>query len=463
MLKEVLKSGLYEQVRRIEVPYDPINEGSTDAILKSAGNQVPLVQICNTLINQQDINYCRLIVGKSFLPQLELSFNGEDNFIDNDFPLVKDLVTVYIGNVYDTEYKTIKIDFEIVNCEMHGFTVVVTGKMWLEFMKLTDIQTYKDLTSFKVLKKFCEEHALGLVTNIDDTDDQMTWIQCNETNEAFLIDHVIRHMWVADNVIVRTFIDPWYRLVVCDMFKEMEETPKDDQIIINRFNGEKLDPVQKLILTNDANAINTMCKFNAYELMYNQKSLTTPSKVDMQFMNFDMASENYQQSIEPEFIKAWLQNLSTDKEQDVMADFIDNLSLQVVKRDEVHANVHPHWHQAALIMDWSQGLFDRVIFKLCINGTLNQLYVYKTINVEVWKESKRYPEPIPQGVRRDEVEVNDAAKYQPNAMNAVQNQRLSGKYMITSLTWEYTKSTNLQQFVECQRRMWPLFDVTKLK
>ena len=211
MLKEVLKSGLYEQVRRIEVPYDPINEGSTDAILKSAGNQVPLVQICNTLINQQDINYCRLIVGKSFLPQLELSFNGEDNFIDNDFPLVKDLVTVYIGNVYDTEYKTIKIDFEIVNCEMHGFTVVVIGRMWLEFMKLTDIQTYKDLTSFKVLKKFCEEHALGLVTNIDDTDDQMTWIQCNETNEAFLIDHVIRHMWVADNVIVRTIIDPWYR------------------------------------------------------------------------------------------------------------------------------------------------------------------------------------------------------------------------------------------------------------
>lgn len=463
MLKEIIKSGLYEQVRKIEVPYDPINEGSTDAILKSAGNQVPLVQICNTLINQQDINYCRLIVGKSFVPQLELSFNGEDNFIDNDFPLVKDLVTVYIGNAYDTEYKTIKIDFEIINCEMHGHTVVVTGKMWLEFMKLSDIVTYKDLTSFKVIKKFCETHSLGLVTNIDDTDDQMTWIQCNETNEAFLVDHVIRHMWVADNVIVRAFIDPWYRLVVCDMFKEMEETPKDDELTISRFNGETLDPVQKLILTNDVNAVNTMCRYNLYELVYNQKSLTTPSKVDMQFMNFDMASENYQKSIEPEFIKAWLQNLSTDKEQDVMTDFIDNVSLQITKRDDAHTNVHPHWHQAALVMDWSQGLFDRVIFKLHIDGTLNQLYVYKTINVEVWKELKKYPEPIPEGSKRSDVEINDTAKYQPNQMDAVQNQRLSGKYMITGLTWEYTKSTMLQQLIECQRRMWPVFDVTKLK
>lgn len=467
MLKEVLKGKLCDSVRNISVPFDDINEGSTDAILKSAGSQIPLVQVCNTLINQTDINYCNIIVGKQFLPQLELSFNGSNNFIDNDFPLVKDIVTVYVGSTYETTYKTIKIDFEIVNCETHNQTVVITGKMWLEFMKQTDIVTYIDMTSFKAIKQFCSKWSLGLVTNIEDSNDQMTWLQCNETNEAFLTEHLIRHIWLDESAVIRAFIDPWYRLVICDAFKEMSETAVDDEIKIDRFNGDKLGtedkPVQKLILNNDDNSVNWLCKYNLYELTYNQKSLTTPSNVDMQVMLHSMSAENDKDSILSTFVKTALQNQSNAKQEDVMADYVDNMSVQTIKRDTDHSNVHEHWQEAALLSDWSKGLFDRVILKLHISGTINQLYVYKNVNVEVWKSNKRYVEPLPDNMKRQDVEVNGAAKYQPTALQNTLNQRLSGQYFITALSWEYTKTTLQRQTIECQRRMWPLFNVDKLK
>lgn len=456
MLVEVVKSKLVDSVRQIEFPFDPVASDSSQNILNVGGRIIPVVQVCNTLIPWGDLTYLSMSVGKSFLPTLELQFKASQTFLHDDFPLLRDLVTIYIGNTYDKDFKTIKCDFEIIECETRDLMVNIKAVLFISFLNQVDIMVYDNMTSFEVVKKFCEINQLGFVTNVKDTSDAMTWLQCNETNGAFLQNHVLRHMWVSNTSIMRWFIDPWYNLVVCDMFNELNETPLDEEITYDWFANKPLDVPQKLILTNNYKNDNWIANFIKYDMLYNKDAINSPCTA-----NLHVATHSMQQSsMQFETIDTELQQQSTDTEQDTFADWNVDSSLQFAKRDEAHSNVHMHWNEAAITYDWSKGVFDKIIVRLHLQGPINALHVCKVVNTEFYKMGYRAYEPVPEKSRRMDVDSNT---FQTHQFDQTLNNRLTGKYIISALIWEYIPQYGIRELVECQRRMYPLFDVTKLK
>lgn len=454
MLKEVLRGTLIDTVRNINVNYDAIYDDSAKDIVIAAGKLAPLVQVCNTVVPMGSIQFFNLQYGKEFLPTLDMQFNDNANFMFNDFPLIHDIATVYIGNTFDTNFKVIKADFIIDDAKQENGTIHIKAHLFVDdVLKQAVIQSYDDMTSVDVIKKICEDTGLGLVTNIDGTDDRMTWLQCNETYLSFIKRHLLRHMWLGENKVVRAFIDPWYRLTICDVFTEMEETPLDDTITVDNYTGKSLPKPQKLILNNNINTENWMSRFTKYGMTYNCKSMRRPSAVDIVSMQQNLAD----QSVSAQTTKAVIKQESTDKVFDAFADYTTSTAIQLHTRDADHSNVHKHFYEAAAIYDWSQGMLDRVILTCTLQRTLNPLYVFKTLNVELWSTNNRLEEPVEENVK-----ATDAPKRQPNAAQNVKNIRLSGKYISTALTWSYVKSTQLQQIVELQRRMWPVLDIDNM-
>lgn len=458
MLKEVFESTLLKTVREIVVDFDPIGDQSTKQPLEAAGRLVPLLKVCNTVVDFSSVQWCNVCVGKDFLPTLDLSFAANANFLENDFPLTHDVVTIYVGNTHDTNFKTIKCDFLILNAEQNGSNISIKGELNVPMLSDSAIKSWSNITCMDVLKDVCQTIGLGLVTNIDASADSMTWLQCNETFESFIRKHLVRHMWLGSNdKVVRVFVDAWYRLNVVDVLAEMSVAPLDDELTVVPATGEKLDPPQKLILNNDINGGNPLASFNAWNLRYDNKAMKTPSAVNMQSATFDMSNA----AIEHVQTDATLIQQSTDKDLDVMADWSIRQSLQIAKKDAAHANMHDNFYEAATTFDWSQGMLGRAVLQLTVPQTINALYVYKTVNVELYKHGQRMQAPIPEKEERGK--QNSGDDKQPNSVEQVLNARLSGQYIITALTWQFTRSQMLSQIVECQRRMWPAFDVDKLK
>lgn len=458
MLKEVFESTLLKDVRDIVVDFDTIGNASPKAPIEAAGRLVPLLKVCNTIVDFSSLTYCNIEIGKSFLPTLEISFAANANFLENDFPLTHDIITIYVGNTYDTDFKTVKCDFLILSAEQQNNTVTVKAQLNVPMLSDTAIKSWNTSTSIDVIKDICQTIGLGLVTNVDATDDSMTWLQCNETYEAFLRKHLFRHMWLgSSDKVIKFFVDPWYRLNIVDVLSEMSVTPLDDELKIVPATGEVLEQPQKCILNNDINGPNSLAAVDSYQLKYSNKAMQTPSSVNMQTAIFDMSNA----AIEHKFEEAKLKQESTDKSLDVFADWSIRQSLQIAKKDEAHANMHQNFYEAATTHDWSQGMLDRAILELHIPQTINALYVYKTVNVELYKWGSRMTAPIPESEERSK--QNSGDNKQPLATQQILNQRLSGQYIITAMTWQFTRSQMMSQIVECQRRMWPAFDVDKLK
>jgi hypothetical protein len=459
MIAEISKGTLVDNVSDITVDFDALLDDSSNAITRNAGKVVPLVKIANSVINFGSINYVRVNVGESLLPTLSMTFNADANFIENDFPLVDTIATVYIGNPYDTDFKTIKCDFLILSANQSGGFIDIKGELLADTLYESNIESFKDTSAIDVIKKVCENTGLGFCTNITASDDVMTWLQCNETHIEFLTKHVIPHMWLGDsNKIIKVFIDAWYRLNVIEVLAELDGQPAKEYISINYNTGEQLEEPQQLILNNNPNSPNVLSMFASYQLLYNNSAQSAMTSADVYLSTIDMPNKevNHVQK------QSALTNLTqADKHIDTFADRRTANSIQAKQYDETYSNTHTNWHAAAIAHSWSTGVHNRVVLQLNIHNILNILYVGKLVEVEIMKRKAKYKRPVPEDTARQEEHAGDDV--QPHDNENTLNQRLTGDYMISSIQYEFTKSKLLLMQVGCIRRLWPVLDIDKLK
>jgi hypothetical protein len=78
-------------------------------------------------------------------------------------------------------------------------------------------------TSFNAIKLLCADMKLGLVSNIENTNDLQFYKQNAMNNIDYLIN-VCSQIYVSDETIVHCFIDQHYRLNVVDINKVLEGT-----------------------------------------------------------------------------------------------------------------------------------------------------------------------------------------------------------------------------------------------
>ncbi len=79
---------------------------------------------------------------------------------------------------------------------------------------------------------------LGFSSNVRESNDEMTWINPNDTYKEFIKD-ITRYSWISEDSFIWTFIDFNYNLNYVDIQLELNEFTKNEQEPIKRYKYRK--------------------------------------------------------------------------------------------------------------------------------------------------------------------------------------------------------------------------------
>jgi predicted chitinase len=129
------------------------------------------------------------------------------------------------------------------------------------------------MTSHKALQQVARDCGLGFNTNIDDTADEMTWI--NSGNYVYdFVEEIVDNSYKSDTSFLVYFIDYYYNFNFIDVAKELERDVDEqlgisDKSLAEAFNELNKDGLTNLLLSNDYSFENTNQYFDSYKIINN--------------------------------------------------------------------------------------------------------------------------------------------------------------------------------------------------
>jgi hypothetical protein len=195
------------------------SEGITSKIPPSKTSSIiPLIRINTFDIQGGSLQSFRLR-NTGFYPTVKFVFTDNTGlFMARYFPKDGDIIQVYIRSqgTEDT-FKPIRIDFTIVDVSPVGGgggqsanEISIEGRIFVPNLFTEKVQSYQS-TSWNALLSIAEELSIGFASNVDDTADDMNWINPNDTPEKFIED-IVANSYLDDDSFFTAYIDPYYYL-----------------------------------------------------------------------------------------------------------------------------------------------------------------------------------------------------------------------------------------------------------
>ena len=187
---------------------------------ESRGVTYPYVSLNSYTFGPKEIIRCEIDCTE-FIPKLYLKVmllsSGE--FLSKSFPKDGDIVSIYIRG-RDDLFKPIRNDYVITSVSTstqpntssdgRGSYVTVAGE--LNIPGIYDEVIFMERgTSYNVMKDLAKSLGLGFATNEDNTDDEMNWINPNDSTLEFM-KHITGAAWKDENSFFTFFIDMYYHL-----------------------------------------------------------------------------------------------------------------------------------------------------------------------------------------------------------------------------------------------------------
>jgi hypothetical protein len=202
-----------------------------------------MLKIGDTVIDP--VNISLLIVREwaldhSKIPRLELIVEDDGGLTDWDFPyhgrklevsIIKDKtdgIELMPGNSLEGVYKVLDMSFTKTVKGQSGETFKIFITALLDIPDLLDTApntAYENKTSFDVIKTLATELGLGFFSNMNNTNDSMTWIKVNASQLAFMQDVTSRSFISAEDATF-SFITKDYVLKYMSIAEALKATPK---------------------------------------------------------------------------------------------------------------------------------------------------------------------------------------------------------------------------------------------
>lgn len=163
-----------------------------------------------------------------FLPICYIQF--EDTFAllhDIGFPTDNAKLTVILPSNHSA-LANIFMEFKITNFNVELLRGSSAKKihMWgtcnIENMLIKEYKSYIDSSSYDIMYKNAQETGLGFMSNVDSSNDKMTWINPGLHNYTFLQD-TINKCWIGESSYVWGFVDLFYNLNYIDVEKSLDQ------------------------------------------------------------------------------------------------------------------------------------------------------------------------------------------------------------------------------------------------
>ena len=245
---------------------------------------------------------------EDLIPKCRVTFRDTQGFINSQdgMPLSDTKFDIFL-NSGSPVLKSIHLKFKISEFKKNkrGTNTFIGVISFGDFEDFYDIsnKTYKN-DSFTVLKKVAKEVGLGYNSNVNSTDDEMTWRRKRMNYQDF-IKSVVKKSYISDDSFVSTYIDFYYSLNYVDIEKEWNRDISKDLALntqgVSSLNGEAA--LVPMTITNDPSQDTSEFSFlSNYKLLNNstdkniKEGMFSKSRVynreTKQFEKFDINSQD---------------------------------------------------------------------------------------------------------------------------------------------------------------------------
>lgn len=389
------------------------------------------------VVEAKDIMYLKLS-GDGYIPELECVFRDPTNKLnDYMFPLDKSIVSLMI-KANSENLMPIRCDFYINNFNLaKGGTSddkIYTMKGILDVPVIIKNSSFSKKTSFQVLKQIASETLLGFVTNIDDTQDEMTWINPGEDYIKSFIPDVISNAYKSDESFLWTFIDFYYNLNYIDIEDALNENTTNQQTILNSLDTTGTETTIPLILTNHPDKRSSNLYIDRWNLDNDSTEINMDIGYEPYVYYFDDLGKN--------FVQLLLDTISTsgsDKSAIVLKQRNDDINTNagnVQQKKKYYLgkidtdNVHKNMLYAEKQNENNILSFQKIKINVMLTNPNFSLYRFQPVDVVLYDlrdmETKK---------GKNDHDVNQVFADE----NKINN-RLSGKWLITGINWVMSES-----------------------
>lgn len=251
------------------------DQGLKEEMLKNLGI-APIVYYNNLQIEYKDVDYLRLYISNN-LPCLQLVFYDTFGTMkDQNFPLDDSKITVFMSSKTE-QLKSVHMDFKIRKFHVTGKAYTIEGIIDVNELFIRKYKSFQKKTSFYTLQDIANEIGLGFATNIDNTNDAMTWINPGKTYNRMIME-ITNAAYKSDETYLVSYIDFFYNLVYVDVEKELRRDLKQELGIGNTgledMYKKSPDFVSQFMLTNDLGFRSTNMFFKSHSVINKSSSVS---------------------------------------------------------------------------------------------------------------------------------------------------------------------------------------------
>jgi len=238
----------------ITINIKDMNEKESQEYVGNLGLK-PLIYFAGMHIQENNINSLK-IHSFNFAPTIDMVFTDSSGLLDDkQYPLDNSIISIFIDSKSEV-YKEIRVDFKILKFDIlkrqnGGTTFTLQGVLNCDYLFLQDNIALRDMSSYQALEQIAKDSGLGLASNLDSTNDTMTWINPYLTGSEF-IQSIVQRSYAKDESFMWTYIDLYNNLNFVDVEKSIETPVKIDSTLPQTYLTEKKEIAsKKLVLTND--------------------------------------------------------------------------------------------------------------------------------------------------------------------------------------------------------------------
>ena len=264
-------------------------------VAQSLGN-FPFVWYNAYQIEFTDISFLQISTSEN-IPSIRIVFKDTlGKMKDQGFPLDDSKIKVFI-NPRSEQLKPIFMQFKITKFSINETVFTLGGLLDVNNLYTRSYISFSQMTSFKALQSISKNIGLGFNTNVDDTDDSMTWINTGEKTIEF-IGSIVETSYKSDETFLLYYIDYYYNLNYVDLEKELSRDLKQD-LGVENIGIEEIAKVQdqervsRLFLTNDMSRRSTNSYFDSYKIINNSTTVSLKEGYSTKLRFYDELSKDF--------------------------------------------------------------------------------------------------------------------------------------------------------------------------
>jgi len=193
-------------------------------VATTIGN-LPFFNYNGFVINDRDIQQLRLY-HEGILPKVKIIFRDSNNVISQNPPKDDTKFEIFIKSG-SHNLKPIHLKFKVEDYQkLQNNLYTVTGAIDISEIYRMKFKVYKG-TSFNAIREICKDLKIGFNSNIENTNDEMSWRNIGDRPYKFIGD-IIKHSYISDESFMAGYIDFYYCFNYVDVEKEMKRNISGD-------------------------------------------------------------------------------------------------------------------------------------------------------------------------------------------------------------------------------------------